>query len=160
MIIYFDVDMSLDRVKFILNRQKNELFEEDIIAKYIIELLFTDKNKIIFPVGENISVNLLSEFVEIIYSIFNLDKKKRKTFYNDLSNIKKEVFMELSKNDIKDIFGEDDSTEIKSNNSLNNNFSKKLNGLMSDSLKIINTINMNNKDKEELIQNFVKLSSV
>ena len=68
--------------------------------------------------------------------------------------------MELSKNDIKDIFGEDDSTEIKSNNSLNNNFSKKLNGLMSDSLKIINTINMNNKDKEELIQNFVKLSSV
>ena len=80
MIIYFDVDMSLDSAKFILNQQKNELLEEDILAKYITEIIFIDKNKIIFPVGENISVNLLSEFVEIIYSIFNLDKKREKLF--------------------------------------------------------------------------------
>ena len=158
----FDVVMSLERVNFILDQQKNVLLEEDLIGRHIIEILFKNNNEIIFPLREDISEDLLTKFVEIIFVIFNLDKEKRKSFYDYLRNIKKEIYKELSKKDIGDIFGEDDSTEIaeiKLNNSLKKNFPQELNNLMTDSLKIINKINMNNKDKEEVIQKVEKFQS-
>ena len=158
----FDLSIALERVNFILAQQKNVLLEEDLIGRHIIEILFKNNNEIIFPIREDISEDLLTKFVEIILVIFNLDKEKRKSFYDYLRNIKKEIYKELSKKDIGDIFGEDDSTEIaeiKLNNSLKNHFPQELNNLMSDSLKIINKINMNNKDKEEVIQKVEKFQS-
>ena len=158
----FDLSIALERVNFILAQQKNVLLEEDLIGRHIIEILFKNNNEIIFPIREDISEDLLTKFVEIIFVIFNLDKEKRKSFYDYLRNIKKEIYKELSKKDIGDIFGEDDSTEIaeiKLNNSLKKNFPQELNNLLTDSLKIINKINMNNKDKEEVIQKVEKFQS-
>ena len=158
----FDLSIALERVNFILAQQKNVLLEEDLIGRHIIEILFKNNNEIIFPIREDISEDLLTKFVEIILVIFNLDKEKRKSFYDYLRNIKKEIYKELSKKDIGDIFGEDDSTEIaeiKLNNSLKKNFPQELNNLLTDSLKIINKINMNNKDKEEVIQKVEKFQS-
>ena len=143
----FDIDLTLERVKYILAQSK-----KDLIVIYIIELIFKKNEQILFPDTEEIEQDLLIKFVEMIFALLNIKKEKRKSIYKYLNDVKQEIFKEMTANDIKEFFEEEEEhnekSEIKMSNLL---LEKKIPKELNELLKAINKINMDKKNKEKLL---------
>jgi hypothetical protein len=148
----FDIDLTLERVKYILAQSKKEALNDDLIVIYIIELIFKKNEQILFPDTEEIEQDLLIKFVEMIFALLNIKKEKRKSIYKYLNDVKQELFKEMTANDIKEFFEEEEEhnekSEIKMSNLL---LEKKIPKELNELLKAINKINMDKKNKEKLL---------
>ena len=148
----FDIDLTLERVKYILAQSKKEALNDDLIVIYIIELIFKKNEQILFPDTEEIEQDLLIKFVEMIFALLNIKKEKRKSIYKYLNDVKQEIFKEMTANDIKEFFEEEEEhnekSEIKMSNLL---LEKKIPKELNELLKAINKINMDKKNKEKLL---------
>ena len=84
-----DIDLTLDKVNYILGQEKEQELKEDLELKRIIEIIFQKDNLIKYPKARDPNL-ILKKLVEMIYNLFNLAKIERESFYKKkISEIKK-----------------------------------------------------------------------
>ena len=75
-----DIELALEKAQSILNQKKEQELEQDFILKNVIQIIFKLDDKIEYP-KINDPKMLLIKFLDIVFELFSLNKKTRKTFY-------------------------------------------------------------------------------